>query len=82
MVAGVRLAWTHDFRDVAPIMQASLLGQSFQTQDANPGRDAAQIGLQLTAAKSSAFQVFGGYTGSVRSNATAQQGHLGLRARW
>jgi outer membrane autotransporter protein len=78
----LRIAWGHDFEDMTPWMSASILGSSFTAQDAQPGRDGALIGLQLSAFRTEALQVFGGYHGDLRSNGMTHSGNIGLRVHW
>jgi uncharacterized protein with beta-barrel porin domain len=51
-------------------------------RDPEPGRDAAVVGLEVTAWKTADVQLFAGYVGEFRSNASAHQGRLGLRLTW
>jgi subtilase-type serine protease len=77
-----RLAWTHDLRDDTLSSQAALFEAPFTINLADPGRDAAVIGVQLAALQSENLRVFASYTGEFRTNATSHQLAGGLLVTW
>lgn len=78
----VKVAWLHDLRNDALTTQAALLDDPMTIQAADPGRDAALVGLQLAAWRTQNLRVFGSYNGEFRSNARSHQVTGGLRASW
>ena len=77
-----KVAWTHDLRDNTMTTQTALFEAPFVISGANPGRDAAVLGVELAAWKTQNLRVFASYTGEFRSNANAQQVAGGLRVNW
>ena len=77
----LRAAWSHYLNDPVPPVPALLNGVPVVLQDPKPGRDGAVVGLEVTAI-TTGFQVFAGYAGDFRDNATAHQGRLGIRFTW
>lgn len=77
-----RIAWTHDLRDDALTTQSSLFDAPFSINAANPGRDAAVIGLKLAGWQAQNLRVFAGYTGEFRNNASSHEVFGGLRIVW
>jgi subtilase-type serine protease len=77
----LRVAWSHYLTDPAPPVPAVLGGFPLVLRDPQPGRDGAVVAAEVTAL-TAGFQVFAGYSGEFRSNATAHQGRLGLRVTW
>lgn len=78
----VKLSWTDDFGNQALTTQAALLDQPFAIAAANPGRDAAVIGVNLAVWQTENVALFARYTGEFRGNANSQQGSVGLRVTW
>ncbi len=78
----LKLSWTDDFGDQALTTQAALLDQPFAIAAANPGRDAAVIGVNLAVWQTENVALFARYTGEFRNNANSQQGSVGLRVTW
>lgn len=77
-----KVAWMHDLRNDTLTTQAALFDVPFAINGADPGRDAAVLGLQLAAWRTQNLLVFGSYTGEFRSNATTHQLAGGLRVTW
>lgn len=77
-----RLAWTHDARADYLTTQAALFDAPFQIRAADPGRDAAVIGLDLVAWQREDLRIFIGYNAELRSNARSQGVTGGLRVSW
>ena len=63
-------------------MRAALFDAPFRIQAADPGRDAAVIGLDLIAWQRQDLRLFLGYNAEFRSNAVAQGVTGGLRMLW
>jgi autotransporter-associated beta strand protein len=78
----LKLSWTDDFASQGLTTQAALLDQPFMIAAANPGRDAAVIGVNLAAWQTENVALFARYTGEFRNNANSQQGAVGLRMTW
>lgn len=78
----IKGAWLHDLRNNTLTTQAALLDAPFTIEGADPGRDAAALGLQLAAWQTEKLRVFGGYTGEFRRNAHSHQLAGGMRAIW
>ena len=78
----LRLAWARYLTDPSPPVEAFFLGAPTVLRDPDPGRNAAVVGIELTAWRTAGAQVFGGYVGEFRDNATAHQGRVGLRLTW
>lgn len=78
----LRLAWSRYLFNPSPAVPAFLGDVPLVLRDPEPGRNAAVIGLELTAWKTTNLQLFTGYAGEFRSNATAHQGRLGVRLTW
>ncbi len=78
----LRLAWSRYLFNPSPAVPAFLGDVLLVLRDPEPGRNAAVIGLELTAWKTTNLQLFTGYAGEFRSNATAHQGRLGVRLTW
>jgi uncharacterized protein with beta-barrel porin domain len=81
-VPQANVAWTHDLRNDTLTTQAALFDAPFVIGGADPGRDAAVIGFQLTAWLTQNLRAFGTYTGEFRNNATSNQVAGGLRVTW
>ena len=77
-----KVAWMHDLRNDTLTTQAALFDVPFAINGADPGRDAAVLGLQVAAWQTQNLRVFANYTGEFRSNATTHQLAGGLRAIW
>jgi len=77
-----KVAWLHALHDDTLTTQAALFEVPFAINAADPGRDAALLGLQVAAWRTQALRVFAAYTGEFRSNATSHQLAGGLRAIW
>jgi uncharacterized protein with beta-barrel porin domain len=77
-----KLAWTRDVRNDALTSQAALLDQTFTINAADPGRDAALVGVNLAAWRTQKLSVYASYTGEFRQNASSHQVAGGLRATW
>lgn len=78
----LRLAWAHDLSDTTLTTQASLLGTPFTVDNVDPGRDAALVGLTLTAWSKESFRLFTSYNGEFRARARTHQVSLGARTTW
>ncbi|MGA2636709.1 autotransporter domain-containing protein [Methylocella sp.] len=78
----LKLSWTDDFGDQGLTTQAALLDQPFAIAAANPGRDAAVIGVNLAVWQTENVALFARYTGEFRNNANANQGAVGVRVIW
>lgn len=78
----VKLAWTHDLRDDTLATQTALFDSPFTISTADPGRDAAVVGLKLAAWQTEKLRLFAAYNGEFRSNAAAHQLSGGLRVSW
>jgi outer membrane autotransporter protein len=77
----VRVAWSRYLSDPSPPVPAFLGDTPIVLRDPEPGRDGAVVAFELTGA-TAGLQLFAGYAGEFRSNATAHQGRLGLRVTW
>jgi subtilase-type serine protease len=77
----LRVAWSRYLDDPSPPVPAFLGDTPIVLRDPDPGRDGAVVALELTGA-TAGLQLFAGYAGEFRSNATAHQGRLGLRVTW
>ena len=77
-----KVAWLHALRDDTLTTQAALFDVPFAINAADPGRDAAVLGLQVAAWRTQNVRFFTAYTGEFRSNATTHQLAGGLRAIW
>jgi len=78
----VKAAWLHDLRNTTLTSQAALFDVPFTIQGADPGRDAALLGAQLTAWRRDNLRVFASYTGEFRANAATSQVAGGVRVNW
>jgi subtilase-type serine protease len=78
----LKLSWTDDFGDQALTTQAALLDQPFAIAAANPGRNAAVVGVNVASWQTENIALFARYTGEFRGNANSQQGSVGLRVTW
>jgi subtilase-type serine protease len=78
----LRLAWGHDLRDSTLTTQAALLDTPFTVTNIDPGKDAALVGLQLTAWTRESFRLFTSYNGDYRARARSHQVSLGARMTW
>ena len=78
----LRLAWGHVLRDSTLTTQAALLDTPFTVTNVDPGKDAALVGLQLTAWTRESFRLFTSYNGDYRARARSHQVSLGARATW
>jgi uncharacterized protein with beta-barrel porin domain len=78
----LKLSWTDDFGNQALTTQAALLDQPFAIQAANPGRNAAVVGINVAAWQTENVALFAKYAGEFRGNANSQQGSVGLRVTW
>jgi outer membrane autotransporter protein len=77
-----KVAWTHELRNDTLTTQAALFDAPFTIAAANPGRDAALVGLQLAVWQTENVRVFATYTGQFSRNATSQQVAGGVRIAW
>ncbi|HXC55143.1 MAG TPA: autotransporter domain-containing protein [Rhizomicrobium sp.] len=75
----IDIAWTHDLEDDTLVTHAAILSAPFDIEAAGPGRDAAVVGIDLSAWQSETFSLFVGYRGEFRARATSQEVHGGLR---
>ena len=77
-----KASWTNDFGNDGLTTQAALLGAPFTIAAANPGRSAAVITVNLAAWRTENVALFAQYQGDFRSNATSNQGSIGVRVIW
>lgn len=82
LTPAAKLAWAHDLRDTTLTTEAALFDAPFAISMADPGRDAAVVGLKLGASKNQHLGVFASYTGEFRRNANVQQLAGGVRVNW
>lgn len=73
------LAWEHDFRDIRGSGRFSLAGTDFAVDGADPGRDAAVIGIEIGVRLSTTMNASIGYSGELRKGDTAHAAAAGLR---
>lgn len=73
-------AWVHDLQDGTLVTRAALFDTPLEIEAAAPGRDAAEIGFEVSAWWTKDFALFAGYDGEWRGNATSHQVRIGLRA--
>ncbi len=78
----IRLRWDHDFLDQAADSRASLGGTAFQVAGTRSGRDAAVLGLGLTAQIDDRLQAHAGYDANLRRGAHSHAIAAGLRLVW
>lgn len=78
----LKLGWAHDLRDTTLVSQAALLDNAFYVNAAEPGRDAALVGLKLAGWTRENLRLFVAYNGEFRSNATSHQFSGGGRFTW
>ncbi|MCK9909042.1 autotransporter domain-containing protein [Microbacteriaceae bacterium K1510] len=78
----LKLGWAHDLRDTTLVSQAALLDSAFSVNAADPGRDAALVGLKLAGWTRESLRLFVAYNGEFRSNATSHQVTGGGRVTW
>lgn len=78
----LKLGWAHDLRDTTLVSQAALLDSPFSVNAAEPGRDAALVGLKLAGWTRESLRLFVAYNGEFRSNATSHQVSGGGRVTW
>jgi outer membrane autotransporter protein len=77
----LRLAWSRYLSDPSPPVPAFLGDTPIILRDPEPGRDGGIVAFEVTGI-TGGLQLFAGYAGEFRSNATAHQGRLGLRVTW
>ena len=77
-----KASWTNDFGNQGLTTQAALLDQPFTIAAANPGGSAAVIAVNFAAWRMENVAVFFQYQGEFRSNATSNQGSVGVRMIW
>lgn len=77
-----KASWTNDFGNQGLTTQAALLDQPFTIAAANPGCSAAVIAVNFAAWRMENVAVFFQYQGEFRSNATSNQGSVGVRMIW
>ncbi len=77
-----KASWTNDFGNDGLTTQAALLGVPFTIAAANPGRSAAVVTVNLVAWRTEKLALFVQYQGEFRSNATSNQGSIGVRMTW
>ncbi len=77
-----KASWTNDFGNDGLTTQAALLDEPFTIAAANPGRSAAVITVNLAAWRNENVALFGQYQGEFRSNASSNQGSIGVRIFW
>ena len=77
----LRVAWSRFLSDPSPPVPAFFGDTPVVLRDPEPGRDGAVVAVEVTGA-TAGLQLFAGYAGEFRSNATAHQGRLGLRVSW
>jgi subtilase-type serine protease len=77
-----KASWTNDFGNQGLTTQAALLDQPFTITAANPGRSAAVIAVNFAAWRTENVALFFQYQGEFRSNATSNQGSIGVRMIW
>lgn len=78
----LKVGWGHDWRDSTLVSQAALLDNAFTVNSAEPGRDAALVGLKLAGWTRESFRLFAAYNGEFRSNAASHQISGGARYTW
>lgn len=78
----LKVGWAHDLRDTTLVSQAALLDSAFSINAADPGRDAALVGLKLAGWTRESLRLFVAYNGEFRSNATSHQVTGGGRVTW
>ncbi|MBN9049224.1 MAG: autotransporter domain-containing protein [Rhizobiales bacterium] len=78
----IKLGWGHDWRDSTLVTQAALLDQPFSVNGAQPGRDAALVGVKFAGWMHQNFRLFVAYNGEFRSNAASHQLSGGARYTW
>lgn len=79
----LRAYWLHDEGDsIASRSQATLLGQTIGVNAANAGRDAALLGVGLTAEIGNNIALFVDYNFEQRGRANGQNIFGGLRMSW
>ena len=77
----LRVAWSRFLSDPSSPVPAFRDGTFLLLRDPKPGQDGAVVALELTGTNAG-VQLFAGYAGEFRSNATAHQGRAGLRLTW
>ena len=83
--ADVRLAWRHDFSDLAPRVSEGFPitpGATFMLVGDQVGRDAALISGGLSYKASGQLSIFGDYNATLSNRETDQVIDLGVRFRW
>ncbi|MBV9903617.1 MAG: autotransporter domain-containing protein, partial [Alphaproteobacteria bacterium] len=75
----VSAAWTHDAGDAGLVTHVAIFDSPFEIDAADPGRDAALISAELSAQAAENLDVFVGYTGEFRRNATSHEVSAGFR---
>lgn len=78
----LKVGWGHDLRDTTLVSQAALVDSAFTVNAAEPGRDAALVGLKLAGWTRESLRLFVAYNGEFRSNATSHQVTGGGRVTW
>ncbi|GJE27928.1 S8 family serine peptidase [Methylobacterium organophilum] len=77
-----RAYWAHELADTYAVVRSGLFGAAFASRTSALGRDGAVLGVSLTGAVAEGVQLRLGYTGDLRSGATAQVFSAGLQAAW
>ncbi|WP_160320604.1 autotransporter outer membrane beta-barrel domain-containing protein [Methylobacterium sp. ARG-1] len=77
-----RAYWAHELADTYTVVRSGLFGAAFASRTSALGRDGAVLGVSLMGAVAEGVQLSLGYTGDLRSGATAQVVSAGLRAAW
>lgn len=78
----VSLRWEHDLRDTGFVTNQTLNGVTTGVKAANPGRDAAVIGLGLAAVLDDDLKLYAHYDTEVRSRQTDHTLTAGARITW
>jgi uncharacterized protein with beta-barrel porin domain len=78
----LRLHWEHEFADQSTLATSSLAGVPFTVNSAKPGRDAAVIGVGLSALADDNLRIFTNYDASLRENQTDQTITAGVKITW
>jgi autotransporter-associated beta strand protein len=81
----LRLAWAHDFSQLAGRTDASLVGSpltAFTALSSQVGNDAGLFDLRASTKVSDTLSLFGEYDGETRSRSTTQSLSVGMLAKW
>lgn len=73
------LAWEHDFKDIGGSGQFGMADAGFRINGAEPGRNAAVVGLDLGFTLSTMLRATLDYTGEFREGRTSHTASAGLR---